>query len=55
VQNFAANPEGLTAILDVLRDLLKDDVNTSSLQKAIGTGRGKASNACKVPLVNLGG
>ncbi len=54
-QNFAAKPEVLTAILNVLRDLLKDDINMSSLQKATGAGLGKASNACKVPLVNLGG
>jgi hypothetical protein len=54
-RTFAASPEMLTAILNVPKDFLKDDVNTSGLQKAIGTGLGKASNAGQVPLVNLGG
>lgn len=48
VQNFvAANPQALPAVLSILKDLTTKGLGTSDLQKAIGTGLGKAANICK--------
>ena len=48
VQNFVtANPQALPVVLNILKDLTTKGPGTSDLQKAIGTGLGKAANICK--------
>jgi hypothetical protein len=48
VQTFvAAYPQALPAVLSILKDLASKGASTSALQKAIGTGLGKAANVCK--------
>lgn len=48
VQTFVASyPQALPAVLDILKDLNSKGLSTSDLQKAIGTGLGKAANVCK--------
>lgn len=48
VQAFvASNPQALPAVLNILKDLTSKGASTSPLQKAIGTGLGKAANVCK--------
>ncbi|WOH57348.1 MULTISPECIES: hypothetical protein [Bradyrhizobium] len=48
VQTFVASyPQALPAVLSVLKDLTGKGPSTSDLQKAIGTGLGKAANVCK--------
>jgi hypothetical protein len=48
VQTFvAAYPQALPAVLSILKDLTSKGASTSALQKAIGTGLGKAANVCK--------
>lgn len=48
VQTFVASyPQALPAVLNILKDLTNKGPSTSALQKAIGTGLGKAANVCK--------
>jgi hypothetical protein len=48
VQTFvAAYPQALPAVLSILKDLASKGASSSALQKAIGTGLGKAANVCK--------
>src|SRR6266702_2940440 len=48
VQTYvAAYPQALPAVLAILKDLTSKGAGTSALQKAIGTGLGKAANVCK--------
>jgi hypothetical protein len=48
VQTFVASyPQALPAVLAILKDLSNKGASTSALQKAIGTGLGKAANVCK--------
>ncbi|WBL80301.1 hypothetical protein I3J27_07730 [Bradyrhizobium xenonodulans] len=48
VQTFVASyPQALPAVLNILKDLSSKGPSTSALQKAIGTGLGKAANVCK--------
>lgn len=48
VQTFVASyPQALPAVLAILKDLTNKGPSTSALQKAIGTGLGKAANVCK--------
>lgn len=48
VQTFVASyPQALPAILTILKDLTNQGPSTAALQKAIGTGLGKAANVCK--------
>ena len=48
VENFvSANPQALPVVLSILKDLTTKGAATSDLQKAIGTGLGKAANNCK--------
>jgi len=48
VQTFLTSyPQALPAVLNLLKDLTLKGASTSALQKAIGTGLGKAANVCK--------
>ncbi|MGY4606973.1 hypothetical protein ACVW16_005385 [Bradyrhizobium sp. USDA 4474] len=48
VQTFVASyPQALPAVLAILKDLENKGPSSSALQKAIGTGLGKAANVCK--------
>jgi len=48
VQTFVASyPQALPAVLAILKDLTSKGASSSALQKAIGTGLGKAANVCK--------
>lgn len=48
VQTFVASyPQALPVVLTILKDLTNKGPSTSALQKAIGTGLGKAANVCK--------
>ncbi|MBR1171009.1 hypothetical protein [Bradyrhizobium liaoningense] len=48
VQTFVASyPQALPAVLAILKDLANKGGATAALQKAIGTGLGKAANVCK--------
>lgn len=48
VQAFVASyPQALPAVLNILKDLTSKGASTSALQKAVGTGLGKAANVCK--------
>lgn len=48
VQTFVASyPQALPAVLAILKDLTSRGALTAALQKAIGTGLGKAANVCK--------
>ncbi|MBR0797168.1 hypothetical protein JQ615_17385 [Bradyrhizobium jicamae] len=48
VQTFVASyPPALPAVLGILKDLTSKGTSTDAIQKAIGTGLGKAANVCK--------
>ena len=54
VQNFVpANPQALPVVLSMLKGLTANGPGMSDLQKAIGTGLGKAANICRTDTFSL--